>query len=204
MRFIGFTLASSVLVGAGVLSSAASALPVDSSVPTGLHRDMQEARLVCDVFGRCVRRGPPLVRVFPRVRLIPRVRVLPAVRFRPRIGLERGPEIGLRGGGFGVDRRREFDRYDRGNGGTLGDRGNQMQMRHYNGDNGHARMQGGDRAQGGRADQMQMRHYNGDNGQARMQGGDRGQGGQRAQRRLMPQGGQGGQRGGGGQGGNYQ
>ena len=71
-----------------MLSGAAFALPAAEIAPTVLHQDVVQVRLVCDAFGRCVRRGPPVIRVLPGV-----------VYGRPVYGGPRvvGPEVGVRG-----------------------------------------------------------------------------------------------------------
>ena len=162
MSSIRATLPLSVLAGTGMLSSAAFALPAADLAPTVLHQNVEQVRLVCDAFGRCVRTRPPVVRVLPGVAI-----------GRP---VYRGPvsgEPGISGrGGFGVDRRRDFEREGRGRmEGEHRDHGDQGMKRRREGD-------GGDRMQGDR--------------------GDRGGMGGQGQRRRLPQGGgEGGQRGGG-------
>ena len=163
MSSIRAVLALSVLTGAGTLSGAALALPVDSRAPAVLQRGIEPVRLVCDAFGRCVRTRPPVVRVLPGIGF-----GRPVYRGPGYVG----PEIGVRGG-IGVGRGGDFERRgDRGrmDGGNRGDQGQRRKPDEANG-RGKGQMQG-DRRDGGGGQGNRRRVPQGGEGDGGGRGGD--------------------------------
>ncbi len=150
MKYFRAALAASALTAMGAMTSGASALPLVTPYSAPLANNIENVRLVCDVYGRCFRTPPRIIRTYP------------------------GPLIGVRPFGGPEFERRRFDERTFRDGGDRGrkmqgDRGDRGER-----DFGQNQRPGGNRGEGGQQDQR--RKHGGQGGQKFENQDERGQG----------------------------